>query len=127
MHPHPDTGHECTPKPGGWQDEMKHKRHLPRKPVRVPGLPSEPTYVAPRPLAHHQRATAAQGGRALGGQRELGQWLAAAHHQPGSWRAADHTLRSQILEVRVALAVWWRALVHCARRLRARGPNQSLS
>jgi hypothetical protein len=87
MHPHPDRMADCTAKPGGWQDEMKHRMEKgKRKSVRVAGLPGL--------LQPDTPGWAPPTGKVL--QRPMKASIAKAHSTPQKWASVNHTIRSQI-------------------------------
>lgn len=82
-----DCKADCTAKPGGWPDAMKHKMEKGnRKPVRVAGLPGllppeTPGWSPPRDKVL---------------QRPMKARIAKAHSTPKKWASVNHTVRSQI-------------------------------
>jgi hypothetical protein len=87
MHPHPDRMIDCTAKPGGWQDEMAHRKEKgKRKPVLVAGLPGL--------LAPDTPGWAPPTDKVM--QRPMKARIAKAHAVPKKWASANHTVRSQI-------------------------------
>jgi hypothetical protein len=86
MNPHPDRMADCTAKPGGWPDEMKHRMEQgKRQPVRVAALPG---------LLPADTAGRAATDKVL--QRPMRDRLAKAHSTPKKWASVNHTVRSQI-------------------------------
>lgn len=87
LHPHPDRMVDCTAKPGGWQDEMKHRMEKgKRKSVRVAGLPGL--------LPLETRGWAPPTDKVL--QRPMKARIDKAHFTPKKWASVNHTLRSQV-------------------------------
>ena len=88
MHPHPDRMVDCTAKPGGWQDDMKHRKEKGKtKPTLVAGLPGflppdTPAWAPPRDKVN---------------QRPMKARIAKAHTVQKKWMSVNHTAEAQIV------------------------------
>ena len=87
MHPHPDRMPDCSAKPGGWQDEMAHRKEKgKKKPTRVAGLPGL--------LPPDTPGWAPPTDKVL--QRPMKARIDKAHAERPQWHSIRHTMRAQI-------------------------------